>query len=41
MNDFQRDIRQHKGGDSRRRGLFGGLGFHLASGLALYQGCHS
>lgn len=41
MNDSQPDIRQHGGDDSRLRGLFGGLGIHIASGLAMYRGWHS
>ena len=40
MNDSQHGIRQH-GGDDSRRGLFGGLGIHIASGLVMYRGCHS
>lgn len=41
MNDSQHDIPQHGGDDSRRWGLLGGLGLHIASGLAMYRGWHS
>ena len=41
MNKSQHNVRQPGGDDSRRPGLFGGLGIHIASGLAMYRGWHS